>query len=74
MRLKQQHEHLKVILSVGGQESSQVFPAVASAAASRDNFGRSAKGLLDASGLDGIDSQYLSVPPIPSRLGWGVGL
>ncbi|KAH8813061.1 glycoside hydrolase [Xylogone sp. PMI_703] len=58
MRLKQQYEHLRVILSIGGTNSNQDFAVVASTAAARDTFGRSAKGLLDASGLDGIDINW----------------
>lgn len=57
MRLKQQHEYLKVILSIGGGAASQNFAAVASSAVTRDNFGQSAKGLVEASGFDGIDSK-----------------
>lgn len=56
LRLKQEHEYLKLILSIGGGSASQNFAAVASSASTRDNFGRSAKGLVDASGFDGIDS------------------
>ena len=59
MRLKEKYEHLQVILSIGGGANSQNFAAVASHAATRDNFGRSAKGLLEASGLDGIDGEFL---------------
>ncbi|KAJ2893184.1 hypothetical protein MKZ38_008925 [Zalerion maritima] len=55
MHLKQQHPHLQVILSVGGGNSSQIYPMVASSAAMRDTFARSARGLVEASGLDGID-------------------
>ncbi|KAF7537224.1 hypothetical protein G7054_g3894 [Neopestalotiopsis clavispora] len=44
-----------VILSVGGGNSSEVFPVLASDALLRDNFGRSARGLVEASGFDGID-------------------
>lgn len=57
MHLKQAHPHLQVILSVGGANSSEVFPVVASDALLRDNFGRSARGLVEASGFDGIDSK-----------------
>jgi chitinase len=57
--IKQQTPHLKVILSIGGGASSQNFAAVAASAALRDNFGRSARGLVTASGLDGIDSKLL---------------
>ncbi|KAG6021459.1 hypothetical protein E4U41_002480 [Claviceps citrina] len=55
MHLKQEHPHLQVILSVGGGFCSEVFPVVASDALLRDNFARSAWGLVEASGLDGID-------------------
>lgn len=57
MRLKEQHGYLKLILSIGGGAASQNFATVASSAATRDNFGQSAKGLIDASGFDGIDSK-----------------
>lgn len=60
MQLKAQHQHLKVILSIGGGGGSENFAAVASSAVKRDNFGRSARGLVDASGFDGIDSEVQS--------------
>lgn len=60
IRLKQKYPYLKVVLSIGGGgPASQNFAGVAASGAARDNFGRSARGLLDASGLDGIDSSYL---------------
>ncbi|KAH7001699.1 glycoside hydrolase superfamily [Ilyonectria destructans] len=55
MHLKQKHPHLQVILSIGGGNSPEVFPVVASSTLLRDNFARSARGLVEASGLDGID-------------------
>ncbi|KAH8596705.1 chitinase [Bisporella sp. PMI_857] len=58
MRLKETHPHLKLILSVGGGAASQNFATVAATAATRDNFGRSAKGMVDASGFDGIDIDW----------------
>lgn len=58
MHLKQKHPHLRVVLSIGGGNSSEIFPLVASSTLLRDNFARSAKGLVEASGLDGIDSRY----------------
>jgi chitinase len=58
MRLKEQHGHLRLILSIGGGAASHNFASVASSALTRDNFGRSAKGLVDASNFDGIDSLY----------------
>jgi len=57
MRLKGQHDYLKLILSIGGGGASQNFATVASSALSRDNFARSAKALVEASGFDGIDSK-----------------
>lgn len=59
MALKQQKSHLKVILSIGGGAASHNFAAVAANASTRDNFGRSARQLVDASGLDGIDSMLV---------------
>ncbi|KAK2063228.1 family 18 glycosyl hydrolase [Colletotrichum caudatum] len=58
MHLKQKHPHLQVILSIGGGSSSAVFPLVAANTLYRDNFARSARGLVDASGLDGIDIMW----------------
>ncbi|RYO84842.1 hypothetical protein DL766_001534 [Monosporascus sp. MC13-8B] len=55
MHLKQAHPHLTVMLSIGGGDSSRIFQIVASNTLLRDNFGRSALGLVEASGLDGID-------------------
>lgn len=59
MHLKQKHPHLQVILSIGGGASSHAFSTVAASAVLRDNFARSARGLVEASGLDGIDSKHL---------------
>lgn len=64
MMLKQQKPHLKVVLSIGGGAASQNFATVAASAACRDNFGRSAKGLVTASGFDGIDSEFTFSPTI----------
>lgn len=65
MHLKQKHPHLQVVLSVGGGAAADVFPVVASSPVLRDNFARSALGLIEASGLDGIDSM-LHVSGVPS--------
>ena len=65
MHIKQNYPHLQVILSVGGGSSSEIFPLVASNAALRDNFARSALGLVEASGLDGIDGA--TFPPGPNQ-------
>jgi chitinase len=58
MHLKQRYRHLQVVLSIGGGDSAETFPIVASSAVLRDNFARSARGLVEASGLDGIDSEF----------------
>ncbi|KAI1499050.1 family 18 glycoside hydrolase [Biscogniauxia marginata] len=58
MHLKHAHPHLRVVLSIGGAMSSETFPVVASDTLSRDNFARSARGLVEASGLDGIDIDW----------------
>ncbi|KAK0630011.1 glycoside hydrolase [Bombardia bombarda] len=55
MHLKQRYPYLQVILSIGGSGSCDTFPIVASNTVLRDNFARSARGLVEASGLDGID-------------------
>jgi chitinase len=57
LRLKQEHAYLKLVLSIGGGAASHNFAVVAASAATRDNFGRSARGLVEASGFDGIDSK-----------------
>jgi chitinase len=57
MALKRQKPHLKVLLSIGGGAASKQFASVAASVALRDTFGRSARDLVDASGLDGIDSK-----------------
>ncbi|KAI9840151.1 MAG: hypothetical protein M1838_004196 [Thelocarpon superellum] len=53
--LKQQYRHLKLVLSVGGANSSQHFAAVAADASTRTRFGQSAHALVVEYGLDGID-------------------
>jgi chitinase len=56
MVLKEEHPHLKVLLSIGGANSSQNFAAVAATAARRDNFAKSANLLVREARLDGVDS------------------
>jgi chitinase len=57
MILKQRYPHLKVVLSIGGGAASQNFASVAANPVARDNFARTAYSLVQASGLDGIDSE-----------------
>lgn len=58
MHLKQKHPHLRVTLSIGGGTSNETYPLVASNALLRENFARSVRGLVEASGLDGIDINW----------------
>ncbi|KAL1907142.1 hypothetical protein Sste5344_007093 [Sporothrix stenoceras] len=58
LHLKQQHPHLQVVLSVGGTAFSAIYASVAASPVLRDNFARSALGLIEASGLDGIDINW----------------
>jgi len=62
MHLKGEHPHLQVVLSIGGANSAEAFPFVAANPLLRDNFARSAAGLVDASGLDGIDGSVARPP------------
>lgn len=55
----------KWIVMEGGGNSAETLPIAASNAVLRDNFGRSARGLVEASGFDGIDG---IVPVFPTRL------
>lgn len=70
MHLKDRHPHLRVVLSIGGAGSPEIFPIVASDPLLRDNFARTALGLIATSGLDGLDSTQGPVPtssPTSSR-------
>ena len=73
LRLKATHNHLKLILSIGGGAGSQNFAAVAATAATRDNFAKSAAALVQASGFDGIDSKYSLCHSAPSKHFWTAG-
>lgn len=60
--LKNHHQHLKVILSIGGGgKGSEPFAAVAADSQCRQRFAHSARELCITYGLDGIDSS--SPPP-----------
>ncbi|KAM3529209.1 hypothetical protein NHJ13051_002034 [Beauveria bassiana] len=66
MQLKQQHRHLKVLLSIGGPAAAGVFVSIASTPATRHNFAHTAAGLVMASGLDGVDISW-NVPADPAQ-------
>lgn len=57
-KLKQQHRHLKVILSIGGWTYSPSFHPVVVDAAKRAKFVESAIALLEDYALDGLDVDY----------------
>ena len=57
--LRTRYPNIKTILSVGGGgEGSAPFPAVASNGIVRSSFAQSARQIVDAFGLDGIDSKW----------------
>lgn len=56
-QLKIEHDHLKVILSIGGGgKGSENFAVATSSIEGRERFAATAKALVDEFGLDGIDS------------------
>ncbi|KAI1794157.1 glycoside hydrolase [Ganoderma leucocontextum] len=57
-KLKQQHRHLKVILSIGGWTYSPHFHPVVVNPALRSKFVASSIRLLEDHGLDGLDIDY----------------
>ena len=56
--LKKKHPHLHVVLSIGGDAAAEAYPVVAANAAFRNHFARTALGLVEACGLDGIDREF----------------
>lgn len=55
--LRQQNQHLKLILSIGGGAASQHFASVASDQTTRHRFAYSARELITTYGFDGIDGK-----------------
>ena len=57
-KLKQEHRHLKVLLSIGGWTYSPTFHPIVVSPPLRSKFVASAVRLLEDNGLDGLDIDY----------------
>ncbi|KAL8668957.1 MAG: hypothetical protein Q9168_006439 [Polycauliona sp. 1 TL-2023] len=67
--LKLQNPSLKTLISVGGGgPASDPFADVAASPDAREQFGTSAKDLLDTYGLDGLDGKVIANFPVEQRL------
>lgn len=59
--LKMQNPSLKTLISIGGGgKGSDPFAGVAASSAAREQFGISAKQMLDTYGLDGLDGKKVA--------------
>ena len=57
-KLRQQNEHLKLLISVGGWSDSRYFSDAASTAARREKFAASCVDFVVEHGLDGVDLDW----------------
>ena len=57
-KLRQQNDHLKLLISVGGWSDSKYFSDAASTAARREKFAASCVDFLVEHGLDGVDLDW----------------
>ena len=57
-KLRQQNEHLKLLISVGGWSDSRYFSDAASTAARREKFAASCVDFVVEQGLDGVDLDW----------------
>lgn len=62
--LKLQNPNLKTLISIGGGgQASEPFAVVAASPAAREQFGTSAKQMLETHGLDGLDGKNVADYP-----------
>ena len=57
-KLRQQNQHLKLLISVGGWSDSQYFSDAAAPAARRESFAASCVDFVVEQGLDGVDLDW----------------
>lgn len=57
-KLRQQNQHLKLLISVGGWSDSQYFSDAAATAARRESFAASCVDFVVEQGLDGVDLDW----------------
>ena len=57
-KLRQQHPHLKLLISVGGWSDSKYFSDAAATAARRERFAASCVDFVVEQGLDGVDLDW----------------
>ncbi|CAK7271543.1 hypothetical protein SEPCBS119000_004660 [Sporothrix epigloea] len=55
LHIQQEQTHLQIVISIGGPEYTSTFAAIAANPVYRDNFAQSVYGLVEASGVDGVD-------------------
>lgn len=73
--LKLQNPSLKTLLSIGGGgKGSDPFAGVAASPAAREQFGVSAKQMLDTYGLDGLDGKKVASVPVETMTDFSSGL
>ena len=64
-KLKQQHPHIRTLISIGGGSGSAEFPALAASPDARANFARHVKDFVDKWNFDGVDSNLPLFPFTP---------
>lgn len=75
LHLAHSERHLQALISIGGSDSAQTFPIVASNPVLRNKFARSVRDLVEDTGIDGIDSEsHILLIQISRELKTGVVL